>query len=92
MAEGEGFELDFRLVRPNSIVTARGMERCRFEPWGLGGGRAADRSYAFLNPGTECEEDLGRIGILLSSPATSSAFARRAAAATAIHSCATRRL
>jgi N-methylhydantoinase B len=62
---GFGTRFDFRVLRPRSIVTARGMERTRFEPWGIAGGRAAGRTRALLNPGTAGERELGRIGVLV---------------------------
>lgn len=37
---GHAIQLDFEIVKPDSIVTARGMERLRFQPWGLAGGKA----------------------------------------------------
>ena len=65
---GWGMRLDFRVLRSGSIVTARGMERCRFEPWGLAGGRAAGRTRAILDPGTNAEQELGRIQVLHLNP------------------------
>jgi N-methylhydantoinase B len=65
---GFGTRFDFRVLRPGSIVTARGMERTRFEPWGLAGGRAAGRTRAILNPGAANERELGRIGVLVLGP------------------------
>jgi N-methylhydantoinase B len=45
------------------------MERTRFEPWGLGGGSASNRTWAALNPGSEAEaRELGRIGVLHLDP------------------------
>ena len=67
---GWGTRIDFRVLRPESIVTARGMERCRFEPWGLAGGAPAQRTRAFVNLGTAAERDVGRIDVLRPSPAT----------------------
>jgi N-methylhydantoinase B len=61
---GFGTRFDFRVIRPASIVTARGMERTRFEPWGLAGGRASGRTRAILNPSDAGERELGRIGVL----------------------------
>jgi N-methylhydantoinase B len=61
---GFATRFDFRVLRPGSIVTARGMERTRFEPWGLAGGRAAGRTRAILDPGGPGERELGRIGVL----------------------------
>jgi N-methylhydantoinase B len=65
---GFGTRFDFRVLRPDSIVTARGMERTRFEPWGLAGGRAAGRTRGVLNPGAAGERELGRIGVLALDP------------------------
>ena len=44
------------------------MERCRFEPWGLGGGRAAGCTQAWLNYGRPGEQSLGRVDILRLDP------------------------
>ena len=65
---GWGTQFDFRILRPESIVTARGIERTRFEPWGLAGGRAAVRTRTFLNFGTEREQEMGRIDVLHLEP------------------------
>jgi N-methylhydantoinase B len=65
---GWGTRLDFRLLRPHSIVTAQGMERCLFEPWGLAGGLPSARTQAFLNRGTPREQELGQIGVLTCDP------------------------
>ncbi len=65
---GWATRLQFRILRPDSVVTARAMERCRFEPWGLGGGRAAGRTQAWLNYGRPGEQSLGRIDILRLDP------------------------
>lgn len=65
---GWGTRIDFRILQPESIVTARGMERCRFEPWGLAGGGPAERTRAFVNPGTADECDVGRINLLRVEP------------------------
>jgi N-methylhydantoinase B len=65
---GFGTRFDFRILRPRSIVTARGMERTRFEPWGLAGGRASNLTRALLDPGGGAERELGRIGVLRLEP------------------------
>jgi N-methylhydantoinase B len=71
---GWGTRFDFRVLRPGSIVTARGMERCRFEPWGLAGGRAAGRTTAILNYGSDRQRNLGRIDILRLEPGDTVGF------------------
>jgi N-methylhydantoinase B len=65
---GWGVQFDFRILRPESIVTARGIERTRFEPWGLAGGHAATRTRTFVNAGTEREREIGRIDVLHLEP------------------------
>ena len=35
---GFAVRLDFQVFRPEGLVTARGMERLRFAPWGVAGG------------------------------------------------------
>ena len=35
---GHAVRLDFQVFRPEGLVTARGMERLRFAPWGVAGG------------------------------------------------------
>jgi N-methylhydantoinase B len=40
------------------------MERFRFAPWGLQGGRAALRSCAFVNQGRSDERQVGKIDVL----------------------------
>jgi N-methylhydantoinase B len=65
---GWGVQFDFRILQPESIVTARGLERTRFEPWGLAGGHAAVRTRTFVNAGTERERVIGRIDVLHLEP------------------------
>ncbi len=65
---GWGVRFDFRVLRPESIVTARGVERTRFEPWGLNGGAASVRTRTFVNPGTAHEREIGRIDVLHLEP------------------------
>ncbi len=59
-----GNRLDFQVFQPETIVTARGMERLRFHPWGVFGGRPGARGQAILNPGTPRERNIGKIDIL----------------------------
>jgi N-methylhydantoinase B len=65
---GWGTRLDFRVLAPNSIVTARGMERTKFEPWGLAGGGSSGRTRTVLNRNTNREEQFGRIDVLYLEP------------------------
>ena len=59
---------DFRIVRPHSIITARGMERTRFQPWGIFGGHCAPNAYAVVNPGTAQERRLDHLDIIELGP------------------------
>ncbi|WP_102348390.1 hydantoinase B/oxoprolinase family protein [Bacillus sp. Marseille-P3661] len=61
---GHAIQLDFQIVKPESIVTARGMERLRFQPWGLAGGQAGSLGNVRLNPDTELVKELPKIEIL----------------------------
>ena len=65
---GWGTRFDFRILRPESIVTARGIERTRFEPWGIAGGAAAQRTQTVVNAGREDERVIGRIDVMHLEP------------------------
>lgn len=61
---GAGIRLTLRALSDATVFAVRGMERMRFQPWGLDGGRAGAPARAIRNPGTATEEDLGRINVL----------------------------
>lgn len=61
---GHAVRLDFEIVKPDSIVTARGMERLRFQPWGLAGGGAGSLGSVVLNPDRPDEQALQKISVL----------------------------
>ncbi len=61
---GHAIRLDFEIMRPESIVTARGMERLKFQPWGLFGGTAGSLGGVMLNPDTPHEKLLPKINVL----------------------------
>ncbi|QGH36159.1 hydantoinase B/oxoprolinase family protein [Gracilibacillus salitolerans] len=61
---GHAIQLDFEIRRPDSIVTARGMERLKFQPWGLFGGEAGSLGGVVLNPDTPNEKQLAKINVL----------------------------
>src|SRR5262247_4414835 len=48
---GHAVRLALQVLRPEGQVTARGMERLRFQPWGVAGGRAGTTGRVVLNPG-----------------------------------------
>lgn len=57
---GLGIDMQFQVFTPNAVLTARGLERYVFRPWGRKGGRAGTLGSTLLNrAGTERE--LGKI-------------------------------
>jgi N-methylhydantoinase B len=60
--------LDFRVFAPNSRVTARNRDRCRFRPWGILGGKPGAPSDFVLNPGTDRERRLGNTDLVTMDP------------------------
>ncbi|HVG78923.1 MAG TPA: hydantoinase B/oxoprolinase family protein [Patescibacteria group bacterium] len=65
---GFAVRLDFQVFRPEGLVTARGMERLRFAPWGVAGGTAGATGSVVLNPGTAGERGLPKIDVLALEP------------------------
>ena len=65
---GHAVRLDVQVSRPEGIVTARGMERLRFAPWGAQGGGAAATGRVVLNPDTPRERTLPKIDVLELEP------------------------
>jgi N-methylhydantoinase B len=61
---GLALRLDFQVFHPDTIVTARGMERFKFQPWGFSGGSAGASGDCWLNPGQAGERHLGKINLL----------------------------
>jgi len=65
---GFGVRLDFQVFQPEGLVTARGMERLRFAPWGVAGGSAGSTGSVMLNPGTPAERAIPKIDVLALEP------------------------
>ncbi|MBM3572949.1 MAG: hydantoinase B/oxoprolinase family protein, partial [Alphaproteobacteria bacterium] len=61
---GHALRLDFEVFQPDTIVTARGMDRFKFQPWGLDGGRAGATGQAWLNPDSSAAKQLGKINVI----------------------------
>lgn len=61
---GVAFQLDFQVAHPDTILTARGMERFRFQPFGLNGGKAGTSGDCWVNPDTPDERRVGKINSL----------------------------
>ncbi len=61
---GVGVELTFAAQLDGSQVLGRGMERLRFVPWGLAGGRGGAAARTIKNLGRTDEQDLGKIDMI----------------------------
>lgn len=61
---GCGLDYSLRILVPGGVVTARGLERFHFQPWGREYGRPGDIGRAFLQaPGGE-PEPIAKINVL----------------------------
>lgn len=60
---GSALRLDVRLLHPNTIFTARGMERTKFQPWGLDGGKAGSPADCVINPEALQARSLGKVNV-----------------------------
>ena len=58
---GVGIDMQFQVFTPSAILTARGMERYQFRPWGRKGGHAGTLGQTFLEPGSPSERSIGKI-------------------------------
>jgi len=65
---GLAVRLDFQVFHPHAIVTARGMERFRLEPWGVAGGRAGTAGSCVVNRGSARARDIGKVDVLHLEP------------------------
>jgi N-methylhydantoinase B len=65
---GLAVRLDFQVFHPHAIVTARGMERFRLEPWGVAGGRAGTAGSCVVNRGGARARDIGKVDVLYLEP------------------------
>jgi N-methylhydantoinase B len=60
---GHAIGLDFEIMKPESIVTARGLERMSFQPWGLTGGKVGSLGTIVLNPDGD-NQQISKISVL----------------------------
>ncbi len=72
---GCGIELMVRVFAPDTVMTARGMERMQFRPWGRLGGFPGKPGTAIKNEGTAEAMPTGRIDELLLQPGDTVTFA-----------------
>jgi len=71
---GTGIELTVRVFAPDTVMTARGMERMQFRPWGRLGGLPGENGTAVKNLGTPEAAPTGRIDELLLQPGDTVTF------------------
>jgi N-methylhydantoinase B len=71
---GCGIELTVRVFAPDTVLTARGMERLQFQPWGRAGGRPGAQGTAITNIETPDATPTGRIDELLLQPGDTITF------------------
>jgi len=71
---GCGIELTLRVFSPDTVMTARGMERMQFRPWGRLGGLPGSSGTAVKNLGAADEAPTGRIDELLLQPGDTMTF------------------
>jgi N-methylhydantoinase B len=61
---GVGLTLSVQVCGEKGWILGRGMERFRFVPWGLQGGRAGQPARAFVNKGRADAREVGKIDML----------------------------
>jgi len=65
---GMGVRLDFQVFHPDAIVTARGMERFKIQPWGVDGGYGGSAGETVLNPDSAAPQTVGKFDYLRLEP------------------------
>ena len=65
---GTGVVFSVKIAGDGSAVLGRGMERFVFRPWGMAGGRPAQKARVVINLGTNKERELGKLDILHPEP------------------------
>jgi N-methylhydantoinase B len=61
---GYGMRIELENRGLASIVTVRGLDRFRFQPWGVAGGACGRSAETVLNPDTAAARDIGKIDVL----------------------------
>jgi len=66
---GSGVEFTFKAFAPDTTITARGMERYRFHPWGRDGGKHGTLGLTFLRRVAESQPtSIGKVDALVLGP------------------------
>lgn len=71
---GAGVYLKFKNLGPDTIVSARNMERNYFQPWGRLGGTAGQGSLFLKNEGTDRQEPLANLDEVRIKPGDTISF------------------
>ena len=58
---GTGQVMTFEVLKDGSSVQGRGMERFRFAPWGVSGGKPSSKMRCVLNKGRNSERELDKL-------------------------------
>jgi N-methylhydantoinase B len=61
---GGAIRIEMQVTGLAAAMTVRGLDRFRFQPWGVAGGGCGGSGRAVLNPGTKKEIDIGKIDLL----------------------------
>ena len=65
---GLATHMEFQVFTPNTRITARNRDRCRFQAWGVLGGKAGRGSTMSLNPGRPDMRVLNNIDTFTAGP------------------------
>lgn len=65
---GMATQMEFQVFTPNTRITARNRDRCRFQAWGILGGKAGKASEMMLNPGSPDMKLLNNIDTFTAGP------------------------
>jgi len=65
---GLATQMEFQVFTPHTRITARNRDRCRFQAWGILGGKAGQPSTMLLNPGRPDEKLLNNIDTFAANP------------------------
>jgi N-methylhydantoinase B len=60
--------MEFQVFTPHTRITARNRDRCRFQAWGILGGKAGHASTMMLNPGRPDMRLLNNIDTFTANP------------------------
>ncbi len=65
---GMATQMEFQVFTPNTRITARNRDRCRFQAWGILGGKAGRASEMMVNPGQPHQRLLNNIDTFAAGP------------------------